>query len=179
MLMFPETLKAWLRDGRARWRLRTNDLARPRREREALETLYRFAIDTTPAETRPLAGVVFSRNRAMQLHALLTSYARNARGALPPLHVLYSAGSNAHRAAYDELFAAASCGHEFPAIAATPDGATGFREALIRMLEELDSQRLFFLVDDIVFTRPVDYDLLAQVDSYRYVTSLRLGRQHL
>jgi hypothetical protein len=170
-------LKERLNDLASRRPINRHAHARLRRERDALETLYRSAVAEGTEEVRPLAGVVFSRDRATQLHALLTSYALNARGTVPPLHVLYSAGTHAHRNAYEQLFAEMASDRAMgPDVRATPDGDAGFRGALIRILETLDSERVFFLVDDIIFTRPVDFDLLRQIDSHRYVFSLRLGR---
>jgi hypothetical protein len=113
-------------------------------------------------------GIVFSKDRPLQLFALLASYAETVRGA-PPLHVLYRASDERYREAYEEVFreSAAPIGRLVP--------EAGFRRDLLDLLEGLEASHVFFLVDDIVFVREVDLAPLLGLDPSRFVPSLRLG----
>src|SRR5829696_1488892 len=84
-------------------RARSSD-ALVRRARAATELVGVLSSVDRERAGRGAEGVVFSMDRAMQLHALLVSY--QSRVANPaPLHVLYRASSAAHQAAYDEVLA--------------------------------------------------------------------------
>jgi hypothetical protein len=50
-----------------------------------------------------------------------------------------------------------------------------FREDLLALLDAVAAPRVFFLVDDIVFVREVDFAPLVRLDPRRFVPSLRLG----
>jgi hypothetical protein len=124
----------------------------------------------TAVEGPPRAeGIVFSKDRPLQLHALLASYAELVRDP-PPLHVLYRASSDDYAGAYDEVLRASP----------TPLGEIvreqSFRPDLLALLDHVAASRIFFLVDDIVFVREVDLAPLLRLDPARFVPSLRLGR---
>ncbi len=116
-------------------------------------------------------GIVFSRDRPLQLFALLSSYAELVRDP-PPLHVLFLATGDAYRAAYDEVFRLS------PAPLGRVIAERAFRDDLVALVNEVVAPRLFFLVDDIVFIREVDLAPLTALDAGRFVPSLRLG-EHL
>lgn len=121
-----------------------------------------------------VAGLVFSFDRALQLHGLLSSYFRHAADPAP-LTVLFRTSSPAHRCAYDEvasLFARPESPRDIAWIA-----ETSFKSDLETTLASLASDRVFFLVDDIVFTHPFAFADFASLDPRRYVVSLRHGRQ--
>jgi hypothetical protein len=116
-----------------------------------------------------LAAIVFSKDRALQLHALLDTYFRFAAHPAD-LTVLYTATSASHEAAYREVaevFAAA------PAAVSLVREQGGFRASLLTLLESVRQANLFFLVDDIVFIRPFDLDLARRIDPLQAVLSLR------
>ncbi len=94
-------------------------------------------------------GVVFSKDRPLQLFALLSSYAELVRDP-PPLHVLYRASDEGYRRAYDEVLGAS------PAPLGEVISERVFRDDLLALLDRIRAPRLFFLVDDIVFVREVD-----------------------
>lgn len=141
-------LRRLLRDGRTAWALR------------------RTRADGAGAPHR-VEGVVFSKDRPLQLHALLASYAELVKDP-PPLHVLYRASDERYRAAYDEVFRASPAPVEAVAERA-------FRDDLLALLDRVRAPRLFFLVDDIVFVRPVDFGPLLALDPARFVPALRLA----
>jgi hypothetical protein len=115
-----------------------------------------------------VSGVVFSRNRALQLEALLSSYECHAanRGSL---HILYRADSDRHARAYLSVLSM----HSASVASAVPQRA--FREDILSLLSSIETERLFFLVDDQLFVRPVDLSPLCALDPCRFVPSLRLG----
>jgi hypothetical protein len=116
-------------------------------------------------------GIVFSKDRPLQLFALLSSYAELVRDP-PLLHVLYRASNDAYRAAYDEVLRLA------PAPLGTVVAERAFRDDLLALLAGVGAPRVLFLVDDIVVIREVDLAPLLRLDPVRFVGSLRLG-EHL
>jgi hypothetical protein len=113
-------------------------------------------------------GVVFSKDRPLQLHALLASYAELVRDA-PPLHVLYRASSEAYRDAYEEVLG------DSPARLGRVVAECRFRDDLLALLDAVAAPRTFFLVDDIVFVRETDLASLLALDPARFVPTLRLA----
>ncbi len=113
-------------------------------------------------------GIVFSKDRPLQLHALLASYAELVRDP-PPLHVVYRPTSDAYRDAYAEVLRASTA----------PLGKVvveqSFRDDLLALLDGIEAPRTFFLVDDIVFVRETDLAPLLRLDPARFVPSLRLA----
>lgn len=128
----------------------------------------------TPARrspTHPLAeGIVFSRDRPLQLHALLGSYFDQVRSPLP-LHVLYTGSTPRYRAAY------AAIRNSTPAAQVAFIEQQDFHGDLLALLGALRAGVVFFLVDDIVFIAPTDLGEFARCDPFQYVPSLRLGAQ--
>ena len=113
--------------------------------------------------------VVFSRDRPMQLHALLSSYFEKAKNPAP-VHVLYRSSSERFEAAYREVLSLLE-GHP---VSVTRE--TGFREDLLRTLRATEVDKVFFLVDDVLFIEDVDLADFTGVDTDRFVPSLRLGK---
>lgn len=138
-------------------------------QRCALLALLKQSLRKGRFDDAPLVeGVVFSKDRPMQLHTLLSSYFEKVTSAAP-LHVLYRASSERFEAAYLKvvgLFAGRPVDFQREA---------SFRDDLIGCLEKLKSEKLFFLVDDIVFVDAVDVHDFAQFDTEQFVPSLRLG----
>lgn len=118
-----------------------------------------------------MTGIVFSKDRAMQLHALLDSYREMAEhGAV--LRVLFACSSRRHARAYRELremFEAEQV--EFVKQPRWPR----FKNWVLAALRSLDADEVFFLVDDDIFVRSVDFADLAAIRPRECVFSLRLG----
>lgn|GEM_PF-6805731 len=72
-------------------------------ERDAFAQLYEARIKhrATPGK-HPAAGIVFSKDRALQLHALLSSYSEKVTSPAP-LYILYHTSTPRHQKAYAEL----------------------------------------------------------------------------
>lgn len=127
-----------------------------------------------PAPTAGLiSGVVFSMDRALQLHALLGSYQDLVAGRVK-LTIIYRASTEAHEAAYREVF------REYVGLVDVKRQARrqDFKLLLLDALSESVSAHVFFLVDDNMFVEPVDLTSLASQASMYCVPSLRMG-QHL
>lgn len=112
-------------------------------------------------------GVVFSKDRPMQLQALLRSYFTKARRPWP-LYVLFTSSNGEFGAAYDEI-AATFCDR------VTFRRERAFRADLVELLDTIAVDRVFFLVDDIVFVEEIDLMEFADVNTDQVVPSLRLG----
>jgi hypothetical protein len=118
-----------------------------------------------------VTGIVFSKDRALQIYTLLFSYFALVKNPAP-LVVIYNASTPEHAQAYAEVA---------KAFAGAPVKIRWVRETerfatlLPGMLSEVTTRNVFFLVDDIVFIRPVDLALAVEIDPMRFVLSLRLA----
>ncbi len=142
------------------------------RNRHALLALYQNAANADPRSipgASQIEGIVFSKDRPLQLHALLKSYLHHVESPAP-LHVLYKATSPEMECAYRELFTDVSASP----IAAHAE--SNFRDDVRQLLGTIRSERVFFLVDDILFIEPFDLDALCRWDWLRYIPTLRHGR---
>lgn len=120
-----------------------------------------------------ISAVVFSKDRAMQLHALLTSFFETAVGKCE-IAVIYKSSTEAHKIAYEEV--ARIFGEKVKFV--EQESYPSFRDCLEQTASQLNRGKIFFLVDDIVFTEVVDYQFLASLDLSDTVFSLRMG-EHL
>jgi hypothetical protein len=115
--------------------------------------------------------LIFSRNRAIQLYALLNSYFKYVQHSCDVI-IMYSADEGAQAASYQqlsELIAAKG----WPV---TMIREQHFRNDLIHQLEQLTQKHVFFLVDDILFIRPMDLNDWKDIDTTKYIPSIRLGK---
>lgn len=112
-------------------------------------------------------GIVFSFNRPVQLHATLASYLHYAQNP-SPLIVQYRSTDTDATKAYDalkKLFAKAPI---------TWVEETTCRATLLEILNGLTTPKLFFLVDDDIFTGPVDMAAFTAIDPLAFVPTLRM-----
>lgn len=134
---------------------------------ETLEEWSAGEFDPPPGVPFRSTGIVFSRDRALQLHALLQGWTALARGE-SDLVVLWTASAE-HESSYREL-------------SDLWKGRARFRrEADFRadLLEEVGSSRsshLFFLTDDAMVLRPFALADCLLADPRRRVFSLTHGR---
>ena len=117
-----------------------------------------------------ISAVVFSKDRAMQLHALLTSFFETKIGECE-IVVIYKSSTATHKRAYDEVIKIFGEQVKFVEQEKYP----AFRDCLGQVVSQLPIGKIFFLVDDIVFTEVVDYQFLASLDVSDTVFSLRMG----
>lgn len=116
-----------------------------------------------------VVGVVLSKDRALQLYTLLHTYFKYVENPAP-LFVIYQVSNEAHAAAYQEVEAA--YGDQSRSIKFVPEG-TSFRASLQTILEKINTNKTFFLVDDIVFIRPLDLNDISAIDPKSAIFSFR------
>jgi hypothetical protein len=124
-----------------------------------------FAADSN----QDIACIIFSKDRPIQLDALLRSLQLNCVG-LNGITIVYRASDKSFHSAYAEVLA-----RHRRFISAHEEGAEGFKVCLEKTLTNLLTDRIFFLVDDIVFINGVDFNDLKAIDLSKYIVSLRLN----
>lgn len=113
--------------------------------------------------------IIFSRNRALQLEALMRSIEKYSKSSFEVI-VQYSC-SSAHRKSYDELI------EQFKSyVNYTFIEEQTFSLRLKEVIKSIRTKHLFFLVDDQVFVRPFDIEEVLSVMTNNSFFSLRLGR---
>ena len=135
------------------------------RVRRAFKTIRSLDL-TSGSDTFSI--VIFSKDRPLQLKALIESYQYYCNEPVA-LNIVYSASSHEYLNAYQTLFKS----HE-KALARVENDKNGFRECLLSVLENLQSDKVFFLVDDILFKKKVSLENFMKFDR-GHVPSLRMG----
>ena len=130
---------------------------------------YRNSINNKNGFNQDITGIVFSKDRAMQLHALLASYFHFTKNAAP-LFVLFTCSNAEHERAYQILKT------EFVSFTVTFIAESNFRLDLQNIICKSNADRVFFMTDDAVFVSEYDLDNCLQFNPIDYVFSLRLGR---
>ncbi|MDD5675862.1 MAG: hypothetical protein PHC61_16955 [Chitinivibrionales bacterium] len=140
-------------------------------EREAFAKLYESRIKYVKKSCAHSAeGIVFSKDRALQLHALLSSYLEKAVSPVP-FHILYHASTSEHQLSYEKLKELFS--NKFSFIKQSSNNS--FRADLIELLDSVLAEKTFFLVDDILFIENFDINDFTKFDTDKMVPSLRMG----
>ena len=115
--------------------------------------------------------MIFSKDRPYQLHGLLASLSRHATN-LHRAVVIYHASTACTVRAY------VSVARAFPSAAFINDRPRGFRSTVLETLLALNSSHIVPIVDEMVWTRPVDFAWYAaalEALSPRGSVQLRLG----
>lgn len=112
--------------------------------------------------------IIFSKDRALQLHSLLFSLKENIRTPVK-LHILYASSSDRHQEAYQQVF---DLHKEYLASVVRQ---INFRDQVLDLLSKIDTNRLFFLVDDIVISREISFDYISTLSTSSFVPSLRMA----
>jgi hypothetical protein len=140
-------------------------------EREAFAKLYESRITQVPLSgVNHAEGIVFSKDRALQLHALLCSYSEKVISPVP-LHILYHTSTPSHQRAYEEVIKIFSGNFSF----IKQSSSTSFKEDLEKILNSVMAQKVFFLVDDILIINEFDMQSFTKFDTDKLVPSLRMG----
>lgn len=145
------------------------DLAATSSELDLLKTAHREL--SSQCVKHQVTGIVFSMDRALQLHALLGSYV-DLVASPSRLTIIYLASSEAHDAAYQEVF------REYAELVEVKrqQRRQDFKALVIDALSESVAEQLFFLVDDNIFVEPVELISFAGQASKYCVPSLRMGQ---
>lgn len=118
-----------------------------------------------------LQCIIFSMDRAFQLDALLCSYTEKVNNKIP-IHLFYQTSTVRHQEAYNELFQI----HGEILTSMTKQTSKGsFKTQLLRIMEDIGSQKIYFLVDDIVFVEKIDLKEFAALATNSTIPSLRMG----
>lgn len=141
-------------------------------EKENLLSIYEVLIKPHKQEGQYLTEcIVFSMDRALQLHALFSSYIEKVTNP-PSIHLLYRATTSAHQKAYEETVSLFS--HMLASVKRqNSEGA--FRDSLLDLLESIRADKMFFLVDDDLFIEDVDISDFAKYETRTFIPSLRMG----
>jgi hypothetical protein len=116
--------------------------------------------------------IIFSKNRPMQLDALIRSLRLHMTG-LNKLHIVYASSDDRFASAYKDV----SARHQGPdCIFHVESKESNFNLLVKRILCEVYSRTLFFLVDDIIVTRDIDLRIYSAFADTEVIPSLRLGR---
>jgi hypothetical protein len=135
----------------------------------ALHRAARLAFE--PASLRSgVLQIVFSKDRAFQLDALLRSESRRVEEPARTI-VLHASEDAAHVRAYEEVLGRArAAGRRIEMIR-----ETSFRRDLLETLGTAAEGRVVLLVDDLLWRHSHDWRPLALADPLRWMVSLRLG----
>lgn len=141
------------------------------RLQEQLIALYNARRIWEEDTTANVACLVFSKDRAMQLHAFLTSFFQKVSPHLT-VHILFHTSSQDHEKSYRDL---KEYFQDLPVYFHRQDNATSFKKDLLAILSGLHESKILFFVDDIIVTEETDINDLLQFDTDLFVPSLRLG----
>lgn len=160
-------VKKWVRklgiEALSRWQYEEYLSQRNKLLTQILEDDKRVFDDSIPAEC-----VIFSMNRPVQVHALLTSYKEMVKNRVP-VHVLYAATTPEFDKAYMEI------AQEFKDENVTFHKEEKFRKTLLEILNSLKASKMFFLVDDIIFTHELDMAEFTSFDPKQVLINIRLA----
>jgi hypothetical protein len=113
-------------------------------------------------------GIVFSKDRAMQLHALLSSYFSTVKKPAP-LTILYTTSSERHEHSYKELRLL------FANRAVTFYKERSFKKDVEQIVTNVNVQTIFFMTDDGLFIDSFDMDEIAGFNPLKIVPTLIKG----
>jgi len=111
------------------------------------------------------SAIIFSKDRPLQLHALLSSFCFHVRG-ISDLYILYHCSTEEYGDAYKKLVSQFS---EFTFVR-----ESSFHNDTLGLLNRIRGRKLFFLVDDIIFIDEFNVAAIQNIDLRSYVVSLRL-----
>jgi len=141
-------------------------------ERHAFAKLYESRIKYVPASSiHPAECIAFSKDRALQLHALISSYLEKVTSPVP-IHILYQTSTSSHQQAYEELIEIFANNNIF---FTKQNADNSFRSNLISLLQSVKAEKFFFLVDDVLFIEDFDIEDFVKFDTDKFVPTLRMG----
>ncbi|MDQ8195147.1 hypothetical protein QEH59_11975 [Coraliomargarita sp. SDUM461004] len=149
---------------------REKDYQQTQKLNALLRRLINHAKTSSKTDSDSITFCIFSKDRALQLDGLLRSMLCHIQGSYS-IQVIYSASNDQHARAYQE---AAEELKRPDLIQWTQEN--NFSDDLIQQLKAIQTEFVCFLVDDIVFIRPIDLDALDRPKIRKGIVSLRLGR---
>jgi len=142
---------------------------------ETIVSLFKLMLLSFIKEDKALPnktfGIVFSKDRPLQLKSLIDSFILNKKGQCE-LIVIFSSSGIEYLKAYEELIGMYKDEVSLRFVHQSQD----LKPLLVKTLKHIKGSRVFFLVDDIIFIRNVDFDKLKKIDLKKKIFSLRMGK---
>ena len=113
--------------------------------------------------------IVFSKDRALQLDALIRSFYDCVENP-PKMLVLYHCSSSEFEQAYEKLKR-----KNQSKLNLTFVKENAFKTDLVELMRKVTTEKLLFLVDDIFFKSKFDFNVFLKLDTKTYVPSLRMA----
>lgn len=121
------------------------------------------------SKEKKIDSIVFSKDRAMQLHGFLKSYIEMVSGR-GTMYVLYKVSDDRHASSYNELKEIFRNDNiEFVE-------ENDFRKQLIELCEKSSAISISLYVDDMIFLHGVSYENILNIDTLENVVSLGRGK---
>ena len=115
-----------------------------------------------------ICSIIFSKDRAMQLNAFLSSYITLVAN-YKSIYILYKCSNIRHEKSYEDL---KKMYINEPFIFIKEEN---FRTQLLNILKQENAKNTLFYVDDMIFTRPIDYGEIKDIDTNKYTLVLTRG----
>lgn len=148
------------------------DIEYIKNQRNALALFYDQLRKVNPELQSGTSCIIFSMDRAIQLHALLGTLREKLSSPLP-IYILYRSSSVEHKEAYAEVERMYS---NEQVIFIEQSTKSTFKSQLISIIDRIGTDKLFFLVDDILVTDNIEVSDFEEIKCEKYVLSLRLGK---
>ena len=116
-----------------------------------------------------ICSIIFSKDRAIQLNAFLSSYLTLVKN-YQCVYVLYKCSNNRHEMSYEDL---KKMYINEPFIFVKEED---FRKQLLDILQQEGAKNIIFYVDDMIFTHPIDYKEIQDIDTNKYTLVLTRGK---
>ena len=153
--------------------LKTKEYDQITNEKRTLIKLYNNRkVHLKSPKTSKISCVIFSKDRAMQLHALLCSFLENIQPT-PKTYILYHTSSLYHQESYNDLINFFS---GTPIHFIKQQGDITFKQDLVEILSTIRTDKIFFLVDDILVIEKTKLDPFLKLDTNTFIPSLRMGK---
>lgn len=110
----------------------------------------------------------FSKDRAIQLHAFISSYLEKVKNS-SPLNILYTASTKEHEESYNQLISI------FSNKAINFIKEVNFREQILFLIQNLKVNKVIFFCDDYVVTKNIDLHDITKFNPLLCVPSLMRG----
>ncbi len=119
-------------------------------------------------DNKDIHSIIFSKDRAMQLDGFLSSYFDNVKN-YAPISVLYHTSNHIHEKSYEDL----KIIYKEKPVNFIKE--RNFREQLISSIENMREERLIFYVDDMIFSRKIDYNWLSEINPLEDIVCFSRG----
>jgi hypothetical protein len=137
-------------------------------EQRDLAILKLIELDVAPLQN-DLTCIVFSKDRVLQLHSLLQSYFELVDNKVTVI-VIYATSDERHNRSYEQLIKMFHSGSNKVSFVKEQ---ISFKETFLKVINEIKTKNVFFLVDDILFIKKTDLKFAKTLDTKQYILSLR------